>query len=150
MHHEQVILPNGNILAICKETITSEDNFYSNEDLKIDKIIEIEPIENDQANIIWEWHFYDHLIQDYDPEISNYGNISENPQLFNIYAYNNFSDYTHLNCLFNSTIIFFGIEIFLLIFFLYLFNLFSPGYKILLTPFILGVFFTLFILSLIL
>jgi len=99
MHHEQVILPNGNILAICKETITSEDNFYSNEDFKIDKIIEIEPIENNQANIIWEWHFYDHLIQDYDSEISNYGNISENPQLFNIYAYDNFDDFTHLNCL---------------------------------------------------
>ncbi|SVE37878.1 uncharacterized protein METZ01_LOCUS490732, partial [marine metagenome] len=60
MHHEQVILPNGNILAICKETIIAEENIYFNEDLVIDKIIEIEPLENNQANIIWEWRFYDH------------------------------------------------------------------------------------------
>ena len=77
MHHEQVILPNGNIIAICREKIIADENIYFNGDIVIDKIIEIEPIANDQANIIWEWHFYDHLIQDYDPEISNYGNISE-------------------------------------------------------------------------
>jgi len=98
IHHEQVILPNGNILAICKETIIAEENIYFNEDLVIDKIIEIEPLDNDQANIIWEWHFYDHLIQDYDPNMLNYGIISENPQLFNINAYNSLGDFTHLNC----------------------------------------------------
>ena len=98
IHHEQVILPNGNILAICKETIIAEENIYFNEDIVIDKIIEIEPLDNDQANIIWEWHFYDHLIQDYDPNMLNYGIISENPQLFNINAYNLLGDFTHLNC----------------------------------------------------
>lgn len=98
IHHEQVILPNGNILAICKETIIAEENIYFNEDIVIDKIIEIEPLDNDQANIIWEWHFYDHLIQDYDPNMLNYGIISENPQLFNINAYNSLGDFTHLNC----------------------------------------------------
>ena len=98
IHHEQVILPNGNILAICKETIIAEENIYFNEDLVIDKIIEIEPLDNDQANIIWEWHFYDHIIQDFNPEIINYGIISENPQLFNINAYNSLGDFTHLNC----------------------------------------------------
>ena len=103
IHHEQVILPNGNILAICKETIIAEENIYFNDDIVIDKIIEIEPLDYDQANIIWEWHFYDHLIQDYDPDILNYGIISENPQLFNINAYNHFNDFTHLNCVdFNS------------------------------------------------
>ena len=103
IHHEQVILPNGNILAICKETIIAEENIYFNEDIVIDKIIEIEPLDNDQANIIWEWHFYDHLIQDYDPNMLNYGIISENPQLFNINAYNLLGDFTHLNCVdFNS------------------------------------------------
>ena len=98
MHHEQVILPNGNILAICKETIIAEENIYFNEDIVIDKIIEIEPVENNQANIIWEWRFYDHLIQDYNSEIPNYGNISNNPQLFNINAYSALGDFTHLNC----------------------------------------------------
>ena len=98
IHHEQVILPNGNILAICKETIIAEENIYFNENIVIDKIIEIEPLDNDQANIIWEWRFYDHLIQNYDPNMLNYGIISENPQLFNINAYNLLGDFTHLNC----------------------------------------------------
>jgi hypothetical protein len=98
IHHEQVILPNGNILAICKETIIAEENIYFNEDIVIDKIIEIEPLDHDQANIIWEWRFYDHLIQDYDPNMLNYGIISENPQLLNINAYNVLGDFTHLNC----------------------------------------------------
>ena len=103
MHHEQVILPNGNIIAICREKIIADENIYFNGDIVIDKIIEIEPIANDQANIIWEWHFYDHLIQDYDSDILNYGIISENPQLFNINAYIWFGDYSHLNCVdFNS------------------------------------------------
>ena len=98
MHHEQAILPNGNILAICKETISAEENIYLNDELVIDKIIEIEPADDNQANIIWEWRFYDHLIQDYNSEIPNYGNIANNPQLFNINAYNILGDFTHLNC----------------------------------------------------
>ncbi|SVC08710.1 uncharacterized protein METZ01_LOCUS261564, partial [marine metagenome] len=98
MHHQQVIMPNGNILAICKEIIVPEENIYYNEEIVIDKIIEIEPIENNQANIIWEWRFYDHLIQDFNSEIPNYGTIANNPQLFNINAYNSFGDFTHLNC----------------------------------------------------
>ncbi|SVC30422.1 uncharacterized protein METZ01_LOCUS283276, partial [marine metagenome] len=98
MHHEQVVLPNGNILAICKETIIAEENIYFNEEMVIDKIIEIEPVGIDQANIIWEWHFYDHLIQDYNSEMPNFGIIENNPQLFNISAYDAFADFTHLNC----------------------------------------------------
>ena len=35
--------------------------------------IELEPDGNGGANIIWEWHIWDHLIQDIDPELPNYG-----------------------------------------------------------------------------
>ena len=30
-----------------------------------------EPIGNNDANIIWEWHFWDHLIQDISPDYNN-------------------------------------------------------------------------------
>jgi len=99
MHHEQLVLSNGNILALCRETITAEENIYMNIELDIDKIIEIEPIGSNQANIIWEWHFYDHLIQDYDSDIANYGIISENPQLLDISIHDSYNDFTHLNCI---------------------------------------------------
>ena len=44
LHHEQEILPNGNILCLCRETISNEENIFFDNDLEIDKIIEIEPV----------------------------------------------------------------------------------------------------------
>ena len=99
LHHEQEILPNGNILCLCRETITSQQNIFFEGDLDIDKIIEIEPIGNNEVNIIWEWHFYDHLVQDSNVDSPEYGNLSLNPQLLNINAHNNYDDYTHINCI---------------------------------------------------
>ena len=99
LHHEQEILPNGNILCLCRETITSQQNIFFEGDLDIDKIIEIEPIGNNEVNIIWEWHFYDHLVQDSNVDSPEYGNLSLNPQLLNINAHNNYNDYTHINCI---------------------------------------------------
>ena len=99
LHHEQKILPNGNILCLCRETISNEENIFFDNDLDIDKIIEIEPVGNDDANIIWEWHFYDHLIQDSDIDSPEYGDIAQNSQLLNINLTNNYNDYTHINCI---------------------------------------------------
>ena len=99
LHHEQEILPNGNILCLCRETITSQQNIFFEGDLDIDKIIEIEPIGNNEMNIIWEWHFYDHLVQDSNIDSPEYGNVSLNPQLLNINAHSNYNDYTHINCI---------------------------------------------------
>ena len=36
------------------------------------------------GEIVWEWHIWDHLIQDVDPGAPNYGNIADNPQLIDI------------------------------------------------------------------
>jgi len=99
LHHEQEILPNGNILCLCRETIPDGLNVFFDNDLEIDKIIEIEPIGNNEANIIWEWHFYNHLIQDSDADSPEYGDISQNPQLLDINITTNYSDYTHINCI---------------------------------------------------
>ena len=44
-------------------------------------ILELEP---ELGNIEWEWHIWDHLIQDINPDLPNYGVISDNPQLFDI------------------------------------------------------------------
>jgi len=44
-------------------------------------ILELEP---QSGEIVWEWHLWDHLIQDVDAELPNYGVISEHPQLFDI------------------------------------------------------------------
>ena len=49
-----------------------------------DKIIEIEPIDETHGKIVWEWHIWDHLIQDYDNKKANYGNPTDHPELMDI------------------------------------------------------------------
>ena len=91
-HHDVEVLPNGNILILAWERKTAEEAIYKgrNPDLLEDNelwpehIIEIEPIGDNDANIVWEWHLWDHLIQDFDPSLPNYGVVAENPQLLNI------------------------------------------------------------------
>ena len=47
-------------------------------------IFEIEMVGSDEINIVWEWHLWDHVIQDIDPDLPNYGVISEHPELMDI------------------------------------------------------------------
>ena len=44
-------------------------------------VLEIEPVGSNDANIVWEWHIWDHLVQDVDPELPNYGVVSDHPEL---------------------------------------------------------------------
>ena len=61
-HHDIAVLANGNILAICSETKTLEDAVESGiQDISgtmtLDMIIEIQPLETNDAILVWEWHF---------------------------------------------------------------------------------------------
>ena len=47
-------------------------------------ILELELIGSNDANIVWEWHLWDHLIQDLNPDLQNYGIISNHPELQDI------------------------------------------------------------------
>ena len=44
-----------------------------------DTVIEVEPTGPTGGNIVWEWHLWDHLIQDYDPARNFYGVVADNP-----------------------------------------------------------------------
>lgn len=88
-HHDVEPLPNGNILVIVWEKKTDTeaaaagrqtlDNSLN--EIWSEAILELEPIGSTDVNIVWEWHVWDHLIQDYDPEVDNYGVVSEHPEL---------------------------------------------------------------------
>ena len=70
--------------------------------MKIDMIVEIEPISNNDAEIVWKWHFWDHLVQDKGPEYTaTYGQISEHPELLDINVNGNLPndlyDWNHTN-----------------------------------------------------
>ena len=88
-HHDVEPLPNGNVLAIVWEKKTSSQAFEMGRQV-IDNalnqmwstaILELNPQTGD---IVWEWHIWDHLIQNISDEYPNFGVIAEHPELFNI------------------------------------------------------------------
>ena len=88
-HHDIEPLLNGNILILSwdkksqVEAIAAGKSSHTG-NLWSEKIIEIEPIYPDSGIVVWEWFLWDHLIQDHDESIDNYGNISENSGLLDI------------------------------------------------------------------
>ena len=92
MHHDLEVLPNGNILAISYELKTPEEAVAAGKDSNTiakagiwpDKIIEIKPTRPFGGEIVWEWHMWDHLIQDFDASKPNYGVVSEHPERINV------------------------------------------------------------------
>ena len=90
-HHDIEPLPNGNILVLCYDAYTPAEAIAAGrnpinlqESLWAEKIVEIEPIGNDDANIVWEWRIWDHLIQDQNQNEDNFGIIADHPELIDI------------------------------------------------------------------
>lgn len=87
-HHDIEPMPNGNILAIVWEVKSATEcvnnGLDSYSSLWPDYIVEIEPVGTNSGNIIWEWHFWDHLIQDHDSSKLNYGVVADHPELLDI------------------------------------------------------------------
>ncbi|MDP8239907.1 MAG: aryl-sulfate sulfotransferase [Candidatus Hatepunaea meridiana] len=87
-HHDLEILPNGNVMAIAWEVKSTAEarqaGFNRNALLWPDHIIEVEPDGDGGAEIVWEWHAWDHLIQDYNQNSDNYGVIADHPELLDI------------------------------------------------------------------
>jgi len=93
-HHDFAVMPNGHILALAWETKTAievlaagrKPNMIPKAGLWPTKIVEIEPHGERGGKIVWEWHIWDHLIQDHDAKKANYGKPSDHPELldFNV------------------------------------------------------------------
>lgn len=104
-HHDIEPLPNGNILCIAADTYAKTEMTaagrnpsITNANFKLEKIIEPQPIGTNDAAIVWEWKFFDHLIQDFDNTKANYGDVNTHPELIDINYDNGYpSDWIHLN-----------------------------------------------------
>ena len=104
-HHDVAYMPNGNILLIAwvLKTSTEADQAgrnpaLSNDAVWSEQVIELQPIGTDEAEIVWEWNLWDHLVQDFDPTKPNYGVVSEHPELMNLnFAMTQNKDWIHLN-----------------------------------------------------
>ncbi len=90
-HHDIEPLPNGNILLTVRviydflpASELGRDPQLIRNLLWMEPIIEVKPKGRTGGDIVWKWDPVDHLIQDYSSDLSNYGVISEHPELINI------------------------------------------------------------------
>ena len=104
LHHDIAVTPEGTILAIAWELKTNEECIEAGRDVSNltqaemwpDFIIELDPASD---SIIWEWHTWDHLIQDFDSTKNNYGVVADHPELIDINCgrENGHPDWRHSN-----------------------------------------------------
>ncbi|RZD44417.1 MAG: hypothetical protein CXT68_09360 [Methanobacteriota archaeon] len=78
-HHDIEPLPNGNFLMIAWDFKSEAEAQQAGRNPN-----KIQPVGTDQANIVWEWNIWDHLIQDYDSTKDNYGVVGDHPELLDI------------------------------------------------------------------
>ncbi|MBN2090578.1 aryl-sulfate sulfotransferase [candidate division KSB1 bacterium] len=94
-HHDFRYLPNGNIIILAVEPKTYNEVIAAGFNPSLlhpdvqkkgmlpDFVAEVKPIYPSGGQIVWEWHVWDHLVQDYDATKSNYGKVAEHPELVN-------------------------------------------------------------------
>ena len=93
-HHAIDIMPNGNILAIVRDYHSLDDAlamgldpelidvaFKDRSHLFPDRIIEINRL---TGEVVWQWDPWDHLAQDRDLALPNYGAVAEHPRRIDI------------------------------------------------------------------
>lgn len=91
-HHDIQPLPNGNVLVIAWERKTASEAYAmgrqtienSLNEMWSEAILELEPVGTSDANVVWEWHLWDHMVQDVSSAYPNYGTISDHHELFDI------------------------------------------------------------------
>lgn len=93
-HHDIHILPNGNIIMLVIEKKTLAEctaagfniaNFQPDVATKgvflPDYVAEVKPTYPKGGTVVWEWHTWDHLIQDFDATKLNFGTPKLHPEL---------------------------------------------------------------------
>ncbi|MCC6409927.1 MAG: aryl-sulfate sulfotransferase [Planctomycetes bacterium] len=93
-HHDFEFLPNGHLLLIAWERKRAEEAFEAGRhprSLQIgefwpDMLLEIELTPPSGGNVVWEWHAWDHVIQERATARPNYGKIAEHPERIDVNA----------------------------------------------------------------
>ena len=86
-HHDVEPLPNGNLLLLAWErkgraaalAAGRDPRRVGDEGLWVDYLVEIEPRRPRGGRVVWEWHVWDHLVQERDPELAGYGSARDQP-----------------------------------------------------------------------
>jgi hypothetical protein len=90
--HDLSILPNGDFLLIMQEIKSPAQAIQKGRDpntlwfgnFNPNFIIQVHQTGPTSGDIVWEWHIWDHMIQDFDATKDNYGVIADHPELADI------------------------------------------------------------------
>ncbi len=82
-------MPNGNVLILAWERKSAEEALAAGRSPKLlpdaelwpDSVLEYSPA---AGRIVWEWHVWDHLVQDHDPTKANYGDVNAHPEKIDV------------------------------------------------------------------
>lgn len=87
-HHDMAWMPNGHLLIMAWEHRSPEEaeaaGRLNGGPLWPPMIIEVVPEGDEGGEVVWEWHAWDHLIQNANPELPDYGNPSDHPGRFDV------------------------------------------------------------------
>jgi len=90
-HHDIRRLPNGNALIIVWDKKSPTDAIaagrrpdQATKPVLSDAILEVKPTGKTTGEVVWEWHAWDHLIQDRDKTKANFGNVGAHPELIDV------------------------------------------------------------------
>lgn len=109
-HHDIYPMPNGNILAIMWEKKTVAEAISAGRNPSLlgtslwsEKVVELQPVGSNDAHVVWEWHVWDHLVQDFDNARANFGSVVGHPELIDINFINpgggTTADWLHINAI---------------------------------------------------
>ncbi len=86
-HHDFTVLPNGNVLLTAWEVKSGAEmsaaGYASASEKWPTHFIEVQQ-DGNGGKIVWEWHIWDHLIQDDDSTKPNFGIVADHPELMDI------------------------------------------------------------------
>ena len=96
-HHDFKVLPNGNVLILASEKKTYAEVIAAGFNPALldasittqgymlpDYLVEVKPTGSSSGDVVWEWHIWDHMIQDFDASKSNYGVVANHPELIDV------------------------------------------------------------------
>jgi hypothetical protein len=90
-HHDLTKLPSGNYLFVVWDKKTGDESVAAGRKpalvdkyLLPDSLVEVKPTGKTSGEVVWEWHLWDHLIQDADSSKANYGDVAAHPELVDI------------------------------------------------------------------
>lgn len=87
-HHDVAPMPNGNVLILAWERKSRAEAIAAGVSITVlkkyqaiwvDHLIEVQPVDKTGGKVVWEWHLWDHYVQDHDAGKANFGDVKNSP-----------------------------------------------------------------------